>query len=58
MKKTSAFSNLGIYADDSRGTCVEQNTVSGAANAGIYFGDNVYGVNSKQKNYISGLMKN
>ena len=54
MKKTSAFSNLGIYADDSRGTCVEQNTVSGAANAGIYFGDDVYGVNSKQKNYISG----
>ena len=54
MKKTSAFSNLGIYADDSRGTCVEQNTVSGAANAGIYFDDNVYGVNSKQKNYISG----
>ena len=54
MKKTSAFSNLGIYADDSRGTCVEQNIVSGAANAGIYFGDNVYGVGSKQKNYISG----
>lgn len=54
MKRTSAFSNLGIYADDSRGTCVKQNTVSGTANAGIYFGDNVYGVNSKQKNYISG----
>lgn len=54
MKRTSAFSNLGIYADDSRGTCVKQNTVSGTANAGIYFGDHVYGVDSKQKNYISG----
>ena len=54
MKKTSAFSNLGIYADDSRGTYVGQNTVSGTANAGIYFGDDVYGPGSKRKNYISG----
>lgn len=52
MKKPSVYSNIGIYAEDSRGTSIKKNTVSGTANTGIYFYDAAYSKNSQQKNYI------
>lgn len=54
VKNTSAFSNLGISAEDSRGTAIRKNTVSGTANAGVYIYDGVYGKKSQKKNIISG----
>lgn len=54
VKKTSAYSNVGISAEDSRGTLISRNTVSGTANAGIYIYDEVFGKNSGKKNSISG----
>lgn len=54
MKKTSAYSNLGIYAEDSRGSIIKRNQVSGTANTGIYMKDSSYAAGSKQKNLISG----
>ena len=53
MKKTSAYSNLGIYAGDSRESIIRNNTVSGTANTGIYLYDGAYAAGSKQKNLIS-----
>ena len=43
---------MGIYAEDSKGTSIGKNTVSGTANTGIYFYDDAYSKNSQQKNYI------
>ena len=54
VKNTSAFSNLGISAEDSRGTAIRKNTVSGTANAGVYVYDGVYVKKSQKKNIISG----
>ena len=54
VKNTSAFSNLGISAEDSRGTAIRKNTVSGTANAGVYVCDGVYVKKSQKKNIISG----
>lgn len=54
VKNTFAFSNLGISAEDSRGTAIRKNTVSGTANAGVYIYDGVYGKKSQKKNIISG----
>lgn len=54
VKKTTAFSNFGISAEDSRGTMIQKNAVSGSANAGIYIYDGVYGKGSGRKNNISG----
>lgn len=54
VKKTSAYSNVGISAEDSGGTLISKNTVSGTANAGIYIYDDIFGKNSGKKNSISG----
>lgn len=54
VKNTSAFSNLGISAEDSRGAAIRKNTVSGTANAGVYVYDGVYVKKSQKKNIISG----
>ena len=53
MKKTSAYSNLGIYAKDARGTVITGNTVSGTANAGIYINEARYAKGSGEKNLVS-----
>lgn len=53
VKKTAAFSNFGISTEDSRGTTIQKNKVSGSANAGIYIYDGVFGKGSGRKNYIS-----
>lgn len=53
MKKTSAYSNLGIYAKDARGTVITGNTVSGTANAGIYINEAGYAKGSGEKNLVS-----
>lgn len=52
MKKTSSYSNFGIYAQDSRGSVISRNTVSGTANTGIYLSGSVYAAGSKQKNLV------
>ena len=53
MKKTSAYSNLGIYTKDARGTVITGNTVSGTANAGIYINEARYAKGSGEKNLVS-----
>ena len=53
MKQTSAYSDLGIYTGDSRGSIIRNNTVSGTANTGIYLYDGTYASGSKQKNLVS-----
>lgn len=52
MKKTSSYSNFGIYAQDSRGSVISRNTVSGTANTGIYLSGSVYAAGSEQKNLV------
>lgn len=52
MKKTSSYSNFGIYAQDSRGSVISRNTVSGTANTGIYLSGSVYAAGSKQRNLV------
>lgn len=53
MKKTSVYSNLGIYSGDSRGSIVQKNTVSGTANTGIYLYDETYAAGSAQGDQVS-----
>ena len=52
MKKTSSYSNFGIYAQDSRGSVISRNTVSGTANTGIYLSGSVYAAGSEQRNLV------
>lgn len=53
VKKTSAYSNLGIYSQDSRKNTIQKNVVSGTANAGIYLSDSTYASGAGQKNFVS-----
>lgn len=52
MKKTSSYSNFGIYTQDSRGSVISRNTVSGTANTGIYLSGSVYAAGSEQRNLV------
>ena len=52
MQRPGTRLDFGIYAGDSRGTSVVSNKIFETENTGIFFWDDVYGKNSKQKNYI------
>ena len=54
MKKTSSYSNFGIYAQDSRGSVISRNTVSGAGGDGIYL-QSVNTSSTAQKNTVKSV---
>lgn len=53
MKKTSAYSNFGICARDSRGSTINRNTISGVSNTGIYLYDENYAAGTAQGDQVS-----